>query len=124
MSVVRISRGFFKPDECDKSAKRLEEAQQTPAPGLLQLNGCLHYWAGIDHQPNTMVNVSVWRSPADAKQMETLAPMLALADESSQLGVNVERPIVNYEVLWQIRRTISLCEMQGLLTEIVEVSFL
>ena len=102
MSVVRISRGFFKPDEYDRIAKRLEEAQQTLVPGILQLNGCLHYWAGIDHQSNTMVNVSVWRSLTDAKQMETLAPMLALADEFSQLGVNFERPIVNYEVLWEI----------------------
>lgn len=102
MSVVRISRGFFKPDEYDRIAKRLEDAQQTLVPGILQLNGCLHYWAGIDHQSNTMVNVSVWRSLTDAEQMETLAPMLALADEFSQLGVNFERPIVNYEVLWEI----------------------
>jgi hypothetical protein len=42
-----------------------------------------------------MVNVSVWRSLTDARQMETLAPMSALADEFSQLGVNFERPIVN-----------------------------
>jgi quinol monooxygenase YgiN len=102
MSVVRISRGFFKPDEYDRIAKRLEEARQTLVPGILQLNGCLHYWAGIDHQSNTMVNVSVWRSLTDAKQMETLAPMLALADEFSRLDVNFERPIVNYEVLWEI----------------------
>ena len=102
MSVVRISRGSFKPDEYDKVAKRLEEAEQTLVPGILLLNGCLHYWAGIDHQSNTMVNVSVWRSLTDAKQMETLAPMLALAHEFSRLGVNFERPIVNYEVLWEI----------------------
>ena len=102
MSVVRISRGLFKPDEYDRIAKRLEEAPQTLVPGILQLNGCLHYWAGIDHQSNTIVNVSVWRSLTDAKQMETLAPMLALADEFSQLGVNFERPIANYEVLWEI----------------------
>jgi quinol monooxygenase YgiN len=102
MSVVRISRGFFKPDDYDRIAERLEEAQQTLVPGILRLNGCLHYWAGIDHQSNTMVNVSVWQSFTDAKQMETLAPMLALADEFSRLGVNFERPIVNYNILWQI----------------------
>jgi quinol monooxygenase YgiN len=99
MPVVRISRGFIKPDDYDTIAKRLEEARQTLVPGIRQLHGCLHYSAGIDHQSNTMVNVSVWRSLTDARQMETLAPMLALADEFSQLGVNFERPIVNYEVL-------------------------
>ncbi len=49
-----------------------------------------------------MVNVSVWRSLADAKQMETLASMLALAGEFSKLGVNFERPIINYDVLWKV----------------------
>jgi hypothetical protein len=101
MSVVRISRGSFKPDDYDRIAKRLEDARQMLVPGILQLNGCLHYWAGIERQSNTMVNVSVWQSLTDAKQMETLAPMLALADEFSQLGVDFERPIVNYEVVWE-----------------------
>jgi hypothetical protein len=49
-----------------------------------------------------MINVSVWQSLAEAKQMETLAPMLALAKEFSQMGVNFERPIINYDVVWEI----------------------
>ena len=102
MSIVRISRGSFKPDDYDKIAKRLDEAQRALVPGIRQLDGCLHYWAGIDHHSNTMVNVSVWRSLADAKQMDTLAPMLALAGEFSKLGVDFERPIINYDVLWEI----------------------
>ena len=102
MSIVRISRGSFKPDDYDKIAKRLDEARRALVPGIRQLDGCLHYWAGIDHHSNTMVNVSVWRSLADAKQMETLASMLALAGEFGRLGVNFERPIINYEVLWEI----------------------
>jgi len=28
--------------------------------------------------------------------------MLALAGEFSKLGVNFERPIINYDVLWEI----------------------
>jgi quinol monooxygenase YgiN len=99
---VRISRGSFKPEDYDKIAKRLDEAQGALVPGIRQLDGCLHYWAGIDHHSNSMVNVSVWRSLADAKQMETLASMLMLAGEFGRLGVNFERPIINYEVLWEI----------------------
>jgi hypothetical protein len=34
--------------------------------------------------------------------METLAPMLALASEFISLGVLFERPITNYESLWEI----------------------
>jgi quinol monooxygenase YgiN len=102
MHIVRISRGSFKPDDYDKIAKRLSEAHPTLVRGIRQLDGCLHYWAGIDHHSNTMVNVSVWRSLTDAKQMETLSSMSALASEFSKLGVNFERPIINYDILWEI----------------------
>lgn len=49
-----------------------------------------------------MINVSVWQSLADAKQMETLAPMLALTKEFIDLGVTFERPIINYDTVWEI----------------------
>lgn len=49
-----------------------------------------------------MVNVSVWRSVADAKQMQTLGPMLALAEDFTRDGVLFEHPIINYETLWTI----------------------
>ncbi len=49
-----------------------------------------------------MVNVSVWRSVADAQQMQTLGPMLALAEEFTREGVRFERPIINYETLWVV----------------------
>ena len=34
--------------------------------------------------------------------MQTLAPMLALAEEFTREGVRFERPIINYDTLWQI----------------------
>jgi hypothetical protein len=49
-----------------------------------------------------MVNVSVWRSLNDAQQMQTLVPMQALAEEFTREGVRFERPIINYETLWQV----------------------
>jgi len=102
MPVLRISRGSFKPEDYESVKVRLDESEQTLVPAIRMLNGCLHYWAGIDQTTNTMVNVSVWKSLADAKQMEALAPMLALANEFVRLGVVFERPIGNYETLWQI----------------------
>jgi hypothetical protein len=102
MPIVRISRGSFKPEDYEKIKARLDESQQRLVPAIRKLSGCMHYWAGIDRTMNTMVNVSVWQSLADAKQMDTLAPMLALAGEFVKLGVVFERPITNYETLWQI----------------------
>ena len=102
MPVVRISRGSFKPEDYERIRTRLDQSYQTLAPAIRRLRGCMHYWAGIDRATNTMVNVSVWKSLADAKQMDTLAPMLALAGEFVKLGVVFERPIANYEILWQI----------------------
>lgn len=102
MPVVRISRGSFKPEDYERTKARLDESYRTLAPAVRSLSGCMHYWAGIDRTTNTMVNVSVWKSLSDAKQMDTLAPMLALAGEFVNLGVVFERPIANYETLWQI----------------------
>jgi hypothetical protein len=49
-----------------------------------------------------MHNVSVWESVTDANQMATFAPMLELAAEFNALGVRFERPILNFETLWQL----------------------
>lgn len=102
MPILRISRGSFKPEDYESIKTRLDEAQQTLVPAIRKLSGCMHYWVGIDRTTNMMVNVSVWMSLANAKQMETLAPMLALASEFVKLGVTFERPIANYETIWQI----------------------
>jgi len=81
---------------------RLAHAQSSLVPAIEALHGCLHFWAGADPASNTMVNISVWATLDDARQMETLAPMLALASEFASLGVQFERPITNYQSLWEI----------------------
>ena len=102
MPILRISRGSFKTVDYERIKARLDASQHTLVPAIRKLGGCMHYWAGIDRTTNTMVNVSVWKSLTDAKHMETLAPMLALADEFVKLGVVFERPIANHETLWQV----------------------
>jgi hypothetical protein len=49
-----------------------------------------------------MHNVSIWESVADANQMATFAPMLALAAAFIALGVRFEQPILNCDTLWQL----------------------
>jgi quinol monooxygenase YgiN len=99
---VRISRGSFAPEEYEAIKTRLDAAQKSLVPAIRRLAGCLHYFAAIDRESSSLVNVSVWRSLADAQQMQTLGPMLALAEEFTRDGVRFERPVVNYETLWQI----------------------
>ena len=100
--VVRISRASFAPEKYDDIKDRLDRAQNVLAPAIQGLHGCIHYFAAIDRESSTMVNVSVWQSVEDAKQMQTLAPMLALAEEFTREGVRFERPILNYETLWEV----------------------
>jgi quinol monooxygenase YgiN len=102
--IVRISRGSFAPEAYEQVRQRLDAARESLIPAIRELSGCLHYFAAIDRESSTMVNVSVWRSLADAHQMQTLAPMLALAEAFNREGVRFERPIINYETLWQIDR--------------------
>jgi quinol monooxygenase YgiN len=100
--IVRISRGSFAPGAYEPVRHRLDLAQESLIPAIRQLAGCLHYFAAIDRESSSMVNVSVWRSLADAQQMQTLAPMLALAEAFTREGVRFERPVINYETLWQL----------------------
>lgn len=48
-----------------------------------------------------MVNVSVWTGLAEAKQMDSLAPMSAQRAVFEELGVRFD-PIRNYPTLWTI----------------------
>ena len=105
MPVIRLSRGSFPPERLEEVRTRLDAARATLVPAVRGLRGCLHFWAAIDPVSSTMLNVSVWETLADAKQMETLAPMLALAGEFIALGVTFERPITNSQVLWDVPRS-------------------
>ncbi|MCR6479454.1 hypothetical protein NU688_25070 [Variovorax sp. ZS18.2.2] len=102
LPVLRLSRGAFPAENYATVRDRLEQAQASLVPAIKALQGRLHFWAGADPASNTMVNISVWATLDDAKQMETLAPMLALASEFVAIGVQFERPITNYQSLWEI----------------------
>src|SRR5688572_13165384 len=99
--IVRISRGAFEAADLEKVKAQLAASEKALAPELKKLRGLRHYWVAIDRESSTMVNVSVWDSLADAKQMDTLPAMQALAKEFIAMGVRFERPIVNLDVLWE-----------------------
>jgi quinol monooxygenase YgiN len=99
---VRISKGQYNPELHAEVTSRLDASSESLVPAILAMPGCLSYWVGSDQSSNTMVNVSVWDSLEHAQAMASLPQMAALAKEFIQLGVEFERPIVNYEVLWQL----------------------
>jgi quinol monooxygenase YgiN len=99
---VRISKGRYRPELHTEVTARLSESALTLVPAIKALPGCLSYYAGFDEASNTMINVSVWDSLEHAEAMGSLPEMAALAKEFIALGVEFERPIVNYPVLWSL----------------------
>lgn len=102
LPVVRISRGAFPSESYEDVKQRLDASRKSLIPAIKKLRGLLHYYVGIDPESSTLINVSVWKTMADAKQMDSLQAMRDLAGEFIAAGVTFERPISNYETLWKI----------------------
>jgi hypothetical protein len=100
--VIRISIGKFDAAKAAVIESKLQESRARLESGIRAMRGNLAYYAGIDRTNNAMHNVSIWESVADADQMATFGPMLALAVEFAALGVRFERPILNCDTLWQL----------------------
>jgi hypothetical protein len=100
--VIRISVGKFEPDKATIIEEKLSESRARLESGIRGMTGNLAYYVGIDRTNNAMHNISIWESVADANQMATFAPMLALGEEFTKLGVHFDRPILNCDTLWQL----------------------
>jgi hypothetical protein len=99
--VVRISKGRFPPEKFDEVKRLIAESAIPLGPAIQKLEGLLYYHAGVDASTNTIVNVSIWATERDAKQMDTLAPMLAQRPILEAAGVQFDK-IANYEPAWKI----------------------
>jgi len=102
---VRISKGRYAPGLHAEVAARLSASSESLVPAIHSMPGCLSFYAGSDQTSSTMVNVSVWDALEHAQAMNSLPEMAALAKDFMTLGVEFERPIVNYPVLWYLPRT-------------------
>jgi len=100
--VIRISIGRFDHNKIEAIKLALEATYEKLAPGIRLMSGNRGFFAGIDEENCTMVNVSFWDSVRAATQMEHFQPMLDLAQEFIKMGVRFERPILNFEPLWTI----------------------
>lgn len=101
MAIVRISRGTFAAEQHDQVRRLIDASAEPLVPALKQLRGLIYYHAGVDAATNTVINTSVWTDIDAAKQMDTLAPMLAQRPILEAAGVRFDR-IANYEPLWSM----------------------
>jgi hypothetical protein len=100
--VVRVSVLRCKPDEFAELRTMMSDAQEVLESGIRKMNGLIHFYAGADEATSSLTNVSIWRSLADAKQLDTFQPMLNLGKEFTAKGAIFERPIMNHAGLWEI----------------------
>jgi quinol monooxygenase YgiN len=100
--IVRISKGKYPPARHTQVTAKLAESARALVPAIKEMEGCISYYVGTDEASATMINVSVWDTLEHAQAMGSLVPMLALAQEFNVLGVEFERPIINYPTLWQL----------------------
>ncbi len=100
--IIRISRGRYKPELHTEVTARLQASAKSLVPAIKALPGCISYCVGSEEASSTMVNVSVWDSLEHAQAMGSLPEMGALAKDFIALGVEFERPIINYPSLWQL----------------------
>lgn len=101
--IVRISKGRYASHLHAEVTARLQASSSSLVPAIQALPGCLSYYAGSDETSCTMVNVSVWDTMEHAQSMASLSEMAVLAKEFVALGVEFERPIINYPTLWHIQ---------------------
>jgi hypothetical protein len=99
--VVRISRGHFGPEKYDQAKRLLAESAIPLGAAIQALEGLLYFHAGLDASTNTIVNVSFWETEPAARQMDTLAPMLAQRRIMEAAGVQFDT-IANYETVWTL----------------------
>lgn len=102
LPVVRVSILRCQPDQFTMFRTMMAESEAILVPGIQAMNGLISYWAGADEATASLTNVSVWRTLADAEQMDRFQPMLDLGKRFAERGATFERPIMNYEALWRI----------------------
>jgi hypothetical protein len=99
--VVRVSKGRFAPENYERVKELIEQSAGPLVPAIRALDGLMYYHAAVDPETSTVMNVSIWASMDAAKQLDTLAQMLAQRPILEGAGVTFEK-IANYEPLWAI----------------------
>ena len=102
MPIIRVSVLRCQPEHFAGLKKLMAESMAVLEPGIRPMRGLIHFYAGEDETGNALINVSIWQTLADAKQLDTFQPMLDLGKVFVSKGAIFERPILNYASQWEI----------------------
>lgn len=67
MGIVRVSVLRCHPQQFAELKQMMAESMAVLEPGIRQMRGLVHFYAGEDQAANPLVNVSVWRTLEDAR---------------------------------------------------------
>jgi hypothetical protein len=101
--VVRVSILRCAPEKFDELRQMMIEADPVLRPGIEAMPGLISFHAGADEATSSLMNVSIWKTLDNARQLDTFQPMLDSGKAFVQKGATFERPIMNYLTLWQLR---------------------
>jgi hypothetical protein len=101
--VVRVSIMRCAPEAFLDFQQMMIETDSVLRPGIEAMPGLISFYVGADEATSSLSQVSIWKTLADAKQLDTFQPMLDLGKSFVQKGATFERPIMNYLTLWQLR---------------------
>jgi hypothetical protein len=100
--VFRISRGTFPPENLGAVREALSASQATLEPATRRLRGHRMSYTAIDAASSSIAYVSFWDDVEAAMQLGLLPEMQAAGAKLVELGVQFERPVVNYATLWSV----------------------
>lgn len=98
--VVRVALVRCDPENFALISDKMQESEKELRPGIEAMPGLVAFYAGADSETLTLTNVSIWDSVEHAKQLDTFAPMVALAREFIADGGRPERPVMNHVMQW------------------------
>jgi hypothetical protein len=99
--IIRVSIGFFDPSKSDNIEQAMRDSEAVLRPAISRLEGNLAYFVTIDKEKGCVTNISHWTTIEAAKQMSSLAEMLAQRPILEGKGVQFQQ-ITNHEILWEI----------------------
>jgi|1185.fasta_scaffold17555_3 hypothetical protein len=101
--VVRVSILRCPPERFAELRQMMMDADAVLRPGIEAMAGLLAFYVGADEATFSLSNVSLWTSLEAAKQLDNFQPMLNLGKLFIAKGATFERPIMNYDTLWQLK---------------------